>query len=525
MKFLNVATALVMAQAAAAVPGLRDVSTQHKLHPELESELMNTDSADVFVKMSTSVDFGGIQALDFESRGAKIAHIHKTLRAHAEESQSDLHAHLEKRGGHSARKSSWIANGVFIDAAEEELIRELAQRPDVATIEHVGAIELIEPLGEAKMTSRDPVTEWSVEYVQAPSVWESGNTGEGIVVGVLDTGARYTHEALRDSYRGYDSASGSYDHDYNFFITSYNEPGDQNGHGTHCAGTVAGTKGIGVAPGAKWIAAQALNARGSGTTKGLLDAAEFLLCPTRLDGSDADCSKAPHIVSNSWGGSSGDSWFYDMVEAWKAADIIPVFANGNSGPSCNTVNSPGDYDNVIGVGATDSSNALSSFSSRGPSNNVHFTGAVKPDISAPGEAITSAWFEDDAQYNTISGTSMATPAVSGVIALLMNERGENLSYDEVYSYITESTAAMHGHGLPDPHGWQATCGDTHYTQFPNNFYGHGIVNAYAACKGEPVDNPSVGCETKSWSDCSGMSDCGPCQWAWFELSCVCADAE
>ncbi|ODM87618.1 Bacillopeptidase F [Orchesella cincta] len=109
----------------------------------------------------------------------------------------------------------------------------------------------------------------------------------------------------------------------------------------HTTGTIAGGKGIGVAPGAKWAACRGC-ASSACWQSDLLACGDFFACPTRADGSSPDCSKAPNVVSNSWGGGRGNTWYNDVIEGWHAAKIIPLFSNGNSGPSCNTANSPAD---------------------------------------------------------------------------------------------------------------------------------------------------------------------------------------
>jgi subtilisin family serine protease len=159
------------------------------------------------------------------------------------------------------------------------------------------------------------------------------------------------------------------------------------------------------------------------------------------------------------------------VKAWRAANIIPVFANGNSGPWCSSTGSPGDFPNVIAVGATDSDDKLASFSSKGPS----VTGLIKPDISAPGEDVRSAWNTSDTAFETISGTSMATPHVSGVIALLLSKK-PTLTFDQVMSALGSTTERSTLKRV------YMKCNGTAETQFPNNQYGYGRVNAFSAYK-------------------------------------------
>jgi len=243
-------------------------------------------------------------------------------------------------------------------------------------------------------------------------------------------------------------------------------PMDSNGHGTHVVGTIAGSGGIGVAPGAQWIACRGCNT-GACTEAALVRCGQWTVCPTLANGQSPDCSKAPILSSNSWGGGGGQTWYDAVINSWRTSGIIPVFANGNSGSGCGTVDHPGENRNVIGVAATNSGDAVSSFSGRGPARN----GAIKPDISAPGQDVRSAWSTSDTAYNTISGTSMATPHVSGVVALLISQN-PNLSYDQVYEFLAENTDRNLAQA--------AACGGIPNDQWPNNVYGHGRLNAKLA---------------------------------------------
>jgi len=313
----------------------------------------------------------------------------------------------------------------------------------------------------------DPVengvnAEYGIEKIQAEAAWAAGYNGNGATIGVIDTGARFTHEAIAAGYRG---GTHSWYNPY----TQTQQPGDGHGHGTHCTGTIAGSNGIGVAPGAKWISCKGLQDNGSGGQAQLTACGQFMNCPHTYNGGNADCSLAPDAVSNSWGGGTGQTWFNTVINAWTASGIIPVFALGNSGPSCSTSNSPGDSTaGVIAVGATTATDAIASFSSRGPGTG----NTQKPDVSAPGNAVRSAGHTSDTAYATMSGTSMACPHVAGLVALL---RGKNQNYN--FAQIRDILYNTSDRNLVS--GGQ-TCGGRPDTQFPNYTFGYGRINAFRA---------------------------------------------
>ncbi|RHY96807.1 hypothetical protein DYB37_008968 [Aphanomyces astaci] len=299
--------------------------------------------------------------------------------------------------------------------------------------------------------------EWGVDAVGGPEIWKY-TTGQGVVVGSIDTGAINTHEAIKHNHRA-----------ENGWFDPYNKtpaPWDSDGHGAHTIGTMVGSHGIGVAPGAKWIACMGLYKK-SGTGEALLQCAQFMLCPSKPDGTGADCSKGPHVVNNSWGADAAyHPWFEAAVAAWKAAGIIPVFANGNKGPKCGTV---GDK--------------LAFFSSKGPQA-TNGPAYVKPDISAPGFFTRSVSHLNNTGYMHMAGTSMAAPHVAGVVALLKGVDA-TLTYDAVYKYLTATTdqAGLH---TTEPEFWQLrgndtlpgspNCGGVSDSEWPNNRFGHGHVN-------------------------------------------------
>jgi subtilisin family serine protease len=355
-------------------------------------------------------------------------------------------------------KSLWISNQIYIQGADAYLVDSLAAMDEVAKIEEEIIIYLDDPV------ESDPSVkaEWGVEKIRAPQAWAAGGTdGRGATVAVIDTGMRHTHNELRNAYKG-DSRSW-----FNPY-TRTQMPGDGHGHGTHCSGSIAGANGLGVAPGAKIISCKGLQDNGSGTNAALIACAQFVTCPHDYQGNNPDCNAAPDVSSNSWGGGQANTFYDASLRAWAAAGIIGVFANGNSGSSCTTANSPADSNEaVISVGATQNNDAIASFSSRGPSTR----GAQKPDVSAPGVNIVSAGIASDTSRATMSGTSMACPHVAGLAALL-RARNPNISVAQVKSILQSSAVAGTSSGQ--------TCSGRPDTATPNYSFGYGRVDALNA---------------------------------------------
>lgn len=418
------------------------------------------------------------------------ASIHEKIslfRQIAEESQTEAIAWL-KTMPRDARigEAWWVINGFYLEATKG-VILELTKRDDVRWISHNGEVHAIYEPVSAPAEFTDRAAEWGIRKIKADSCWNAGYTGQGIILGMCDTGVDYTHPALTGKWSGYwlDVINGQ--------TTPYD---DMTGtwHGTHCMGTILGGDGlgpfaddIGVAPGATYVAAKMLNSSGSGSYAQCAAGLQFM-----ADLKDSVDIKA---VSNSWGGSNGaDTFFYPITRTYNAIGIVPVFANGNSGPNPNTVGCPGANSNVIGVGATDSTDAIANFSSRGPSpNQSPFNdpttwlrddwNLIKPQISAPGVNIRSAKGDGSGTYHNLSGTSMATPHTCGAIGLLFS-KNHNLTIPMVYSILLDNVDQPSA-GAP----------------YPNNNYGWGRLNVWRAINGTPTMNqPWISILSKAITD-------------------------
>jgi subtilisin family serine protease len=352
---------------------------------------------------------------------------------------------------------------LYVENATFELTEKLAAMANVASIREEGQVMLAmdETLQANGNTTTAASVEWGVSMIKAPDVWATGNTGQGIVVGGIDTGVRATHEALRGNFRS----------SYGWFDATVGQaiPYDDGGHGTMTLSNVLGANGVGVAAGAQWIACRSCK-KDSCQESGIKSCMQFMTCPTDPSGKNRDCSKAPNIVNNSWGAPGSDTRYEAGLKTWMAAGIIPVFSAGNNGPSCSTHYYPADSTNAISVGATDINDGIGRLSSKGPTKD----GRVKPDISAPGIDIRSADFPSDTAYRTVSGTSHSAPYVTGVVALMLSVN-KNLSFTQVRDILTSTTDRA---PIIKPSGM--TCGGTTDSTYPNNQCGYGRVNALKA---------------------------------------------
>jgi hypothetical protein len=262
-----------------------------------------------------------------------------------------------------------------------------------------------------------------IALIGAPSVWTAfGTQGEGVRVGIIDSGVDYLHPALGGGIGPGFKVAGGYD-----FVNNDSDPMDDNGHGTHVAGIVAADLDTvkGVAPRATLYAYKALNAAGNGLESDIIAAIERAVDPNE-DGDDSD---RLDVVNMSFGTNGGSPTDPSSVAVDNASRLGVVFcvAAGNSGGTppvegeennyfydgAATISSPGTAELAITVGASDSSDARAFFSSKGP-NRISFS--IKPEVLAPGVAITSTYLSSG--YATLSGTSMSTPMVTGVAALI-----------------------------------------------------------------------------------------------------------
>ncbi|MCC5581357.1 carboxypeptidase regulatory-like domain-containing protein [Microtetraspora sp. AC03309] len=485
--------ALLLGFAAPAAAGPPPPPVPERLDRVIADTLAKQDTTDVFVMLKEKADLSGARTLRGHTEKADYGF--RTLRETAERSQKGLRAFL--RESRATFTPYWLVNSVLVRGAGPDLVRKLAERPDVARVRPAGSVSIPEPDRSAQAVARAAAgVEWGVDSVGAPRVWSQfGARGEGVVVATIDSGVQYDHPALAARYRGR-KADGTYDHNYNWFDPTRVcgspsvTPCDNNGHGTHTMGTIVGADGIGVAPGATWITAKGCESN-TCSDDFLLTAGQWMLAPTDLQGNNPRPDLAPHLVSNSWGGDGGDPFYQEIVDAWVASGIFPLFAAGNEGPACGTAHSPGDYENTYAVGAYQSDGKIADFSSRGDPE----AAGIKPNITAPGAAVRSS--VPGGEYEVLSGTSMATPHVAGALALLWSA-APALRGDVAATRLTLDETAVDATDY--------SCGGT---SADNRVWGQGRLDAFAAVTfaprgttgtltgtvrdavGSPVPNPTV----------------------------------
>lgn len=397
----------------------------------LLEEIQTQGSANFMIFFLDKPDLGAASQLSWTDRGWYVMN---ALQHAAGRSQLGVRNYLDEQ--QVSYQSFWIDNIIVVERGDISLLDNLRTFPEIDLIRSEPEIFLIEPELADQSGPALLAVEPNIQHVNAPGVWDLGITGEGITLASIDTGVRFTHQALVNQYRG-NSGDGAFNHNYNWWdpYESTTVPSDQHGHGSHVTGIMVGDDGgsnqIGMAPGAQWIACRGFNP--SATTAGLLECAQFLAAPWDLTGANPDPARRPHLVNNSWGSctSTYDPWYQGVVDNWHSAGIYPIFSNGNSSncgypspPGLNTVGNPARYGNVTGVGSTGTNNGeYAPHSNWGPTDNpdtVNPSGypMLKPQFLAPGVGIRSATWGSDTSYTFLSGTSMASPHAAGLIALV-----------------------------------------------------------------------------------------------------------
>ncbi|MFT5833901.1 MAG: serine protease AprX [Cognaticolwellia sp.] len=450
-------------------------------------------STDKFEFLIQFVEKGNVgQAKFLTDKTAKGTLVMEHLQENAKRSQVAVIDILNYKG--ISYQPFWIANVIWV-YADYEMVERIAKLPEVKRISENSRMRIIEPIPSNNL-NKNPEVQWGIIQMNVDDVWEMGIKGQGVVIGGQDTGYDWEHESLQSKYRGWNGDDVKTDHNYNWHdaIHDYdskhqsqnnpcgldvNYPCDDGSHGTHTMGTMIGETDdlkIGVAPEATWIGCRNME-RGWGTPQTYLECFQWFLAPTDLNGENADPSKAPHVINNSWGcpdveGCNPNNFnlLEDAINNLKTAGVVVVVSAGNSGPNCETINTPAAiFENSFTIGALGENEVIAGFSSRGLVT-VDGSNRMKPNVTAPGVNVKSAVPGNG--YSSYSGTSMAGPHVAGLVALLISADPTLAGDVERIETIIEQTAISRTSSQD--------CGTALGTSIPNAVYGFGTVDALSA---------------------------------------------
>ena len=452
-------------------------STFSKITPDLQEELDKQPSTDktfsVIITMTDEYDQAQMaHEIQFMKSEERQSYVVDELKRFSKASQSDL-LQLLNEGVKSEIvkdvKSFWLFNGISCTTTRE-MIGTLSQRKDIAVIDIDRVVMLPDNEKATEVTEAIRGLAWHVSQVHANDVWAyngaSGYDGTGVVVAIIDTGVNYNHVDLSDHM--WNGGDGYPNHGYDFYSKD-NDPMDEYGHGTHCAGITAGdgTSGTqtGIAPNATIMALKVFGGAGSeASTDDILEAMSFAV------------EHGANIVNLSLGsaGASGNVFYRQAFVNMMNANVVASVAAGNHGQNYDTyslpanIGSPGNCPSpwhnpdqaltggqsaAITIGASNRSDRKTTFSSFGPvtwgnvsdyndypyaEGSTTETGLIKPDIITPGADIVSCNFQDNSGHVSNKGTSMAAPLASGIMALML-QANPNLTPSQI-DQILETTA-------------------------------------------------------------------------------------
>ncbi len=476
---------LVCASLAAAV--IATPVFAGEIDPDLRRIILNAPDDEVIstlIYLNDQVNIAQMN-LTFKRENLNLRERHRivvtTLQEKAATTQGALIDHLTalKAAGRVANFDAyWISNAIRVDTTRREIVR-LASRDDVLRVYFNYPIELVAPVGEPVAIDQGgngglDAPEPGLVAIRAPEVWsEFDVTGFGVLTSTLDTGVDGRHPALADRWAGVADSRYAGHPEWAWFdpVTNTTFPQAFGSHGTHTMGTVCGGAPgdqVGVAPGAHWIHAAVIDRVSiQRTVADSLLAFEWLIDP---DGNPNTNWDVPAVCSNSWGVTTGhgyqpcDQTFWTHLDACEAAGTLITFSAGNEGFSGlrRPADRATDEYRTFAVAAVDGNQQgwpIASFSSRGPTNcTPNGQPAIKPDISAPGVNVRSSMPGNS--YAQLSGTSMASPHINGVVCL-MREVNPDLPVDDIKQIIYDTAVDL------GPTG-------------EDNSYGYGMVDAYEA---------------------------------------------
>ena len=427
------------------------------IDPELQT-LMNSkdkDKISVNIIFKSQLDLYDLNVRNsFSDKKSKREYFLNELQYFSKKNQEDVLATLqvnERSNQVSNIKSHWLVNMITCETTAD-VIYKLSEHPDVAAI----AYNKHQPLLFDEKSDKTAPVRGKVENISkinADDVWDLGFTGKGVIVSLLDTGVNINHVDLKDHL--WDGGEAYPNHGYNTFSDSHNIS-DDDGHGTHCAGTICGdgTSGTqtGIAPDATLMCIKVFgydeDGEWGGTASSIISGVEFSV----ENGADILSLSLGFTYPNVY----VDNIMREVFENTLLMDVVASVAAGNDGrdldkyPVPRNINSPGNcpppwlhpdqqvnsgrFTSVVCVGAVDYNDVVADFSSIGPVtwtqsgsdyNDYPYSnskiGLIRPDICAPGVDIYSCSHKYNNGFTYMSGTSMATPCVAGAMALLLEK--------------------------------------------------------------------------------------------------------
>jgi subtilisin family serine protease len=458
--------AAVLLALAVLLPSVRSADAveeaKAKLAPALSAQLAAARPDELVQAVVRIAVFPKLEKI----RGNRVA-VFNELRTVARQSQQGLVDYLstaDMRAKSKVLNRFWIDNLVLVEATPD-VIRDIAQRPDVAEVfdNFTLTIPPMEASNNQFIINQTQTQLWdSIKKIGAKQVWTTyGITGAGVVVGGLDTGVDISHPDITGKMKTNNPSDPTYpggwaEFDSNGNIVVGSVPHDSDEHGTHTTGTAIGGNAsgysIGVAPGATLMHGLVIPG-GSGSYTQVAAGMQWIIDPDNNPATDDGAD----VVNMSLGGPTS-AQMITPTDNMCAANVFPSFAIGNSGPASNTTGSPGNVPSAYGVGAVDSTDLIASFSSRGPVTWIDppLGTFIKPDISAPGVQIYSSipggtwqWHGDGYDW---SGTSMATPHVTGTVAL-MRQANPTLTVDQIKEILAQTAIDEGTAGMDNDYGW------------------------------------------------------------------------
>ena len=457
---ITLALACMFAQAQVIDPLL-----QEEMNRRTDSEMIEIT---VLMKSRCDRNMLNQRASAMPTRAERRAFVVDELKRFTEASQRDLKlalAEMEQKGEATAPRTLWMSNSLYFSATKETILA-LAKRDDIA---HIGYNIERKWIGDdEKPTSANETREITpnILKVNADKVWELGYTGKDIVVSIIDAGVNYNHLDLANHL--WDGGEAFPHHGYDV-RNDDDDPMDDMGHGTHCAGTVAGDgmagSQTGVAPDAQIMCIKSVNADGTGGAVKLAEGMEWSV--------EHGCD----IISMSMGLvhpsvterelfrrtcvsilDAGVSSFICAGNEGFALNQYPIPQNVRIPGSCpppyldpDQMANPGELSSAIVVGSVDDNDVASFFTANGPCTwqDTEFgdyaydpgIGLIRPDVCAPGESVKSLDYLSNSGYKSMTGTSQATPCVAGIAALMLSKNPE-LSPADICRILEETSVKL-----------------------------------------------------------------------------------